>query len=152
MANVIFANDQNDLCIRQDDVLFLCQNILELLGKAQVELGVYLVNEERICQLHQEYFDDPSFTDCITFPIDREDPKGYLGEVFICPKAALIYTQENGGDPYIELSRYIIHTLLHLLGHDDQSAQERKKMRYLENKYLNLLKTKDLLLKNPKSL
>jgi len=38
--------------------------------------------------------------------------------------------------PAYELNLYVIHGILHLLGYDDRSARQRKKMRQRENKYV----------------
>ena len=94
------------------------------------EVSLYFVTERAICQLHRQFFDDPSPTDCITFPIDQET----LGEIFVCPKVAICYASEMQIDPYEEVALYIIHGLLHLIGYDDLTPPERRIMRKNEKK------------------
>jgi probable rRNA maturation factor len=89
------------------------------------ELSVYFVTEKKICQLHAEFFDDPSPTDCITFPIDSK----YLGDIFVNPAAALRYDSKN---PYRETLLYVVHGILHLLGYDDLKPKTRGAMRKIE--------------------
>ena len=108
----------------------LIQSVLKFQKSDCKELSIYFVTERRICGLHRDFFDDPTPTDCISFPIDRD----YLGEIFVCPKSAFRYTSENGGDPYEEIALYIIHGLLHLLGFDDLDPKERRVMRKNEKK------------------
>ena len=56
-------------------------------------MGVYFVTMKEICRLHDQFFNDPSPTDCITFPIDLDPATAdrYLGDIFIAPEAALAY-------------------------------------------------------------
>ncbi len=115
----------------------LIESVLEFQGVDCNELSVYFVTERRICDLHREYFNDPTPTDCISFPIDSET----LGDVFVCPKTALKYTAANGGDPYEEIVLYVIHGLLHLMGYDDIESEERRVMRKNEKKCMAHCKT-----------
>ena len=105
---------------------------------------------EEITALHGTFFQDPTPTDCITFPIDVGDtpllgPK-ILGEVFVCPKIALEYSPDN---PYLELTLYIAHTLLHLKGYNDQEEEDSLEMRSKEQEILEILQKKNLVLSNP---
>ena len=94
-------------------------------------------------KMHNEFFNDPSPTDCMSFPIDTEEDAEdcYLGDIVVCPAAALKYA-----DPYRETTLYILHGLLHLLGYDDIQPQDRKKMRRAEKTYMNYFETMGLLL------
>ena len=103
------------------------------------ELSVYFVGKRKIATLHGKYFNDPTPTDCITFPLDRD----FLGEIFICPKVAL---EANPRSPYVETTLYIFHCLLHLLGYDDISKKERARMQREQNRLLTLAKRKKCIL------
>ncbi len=97
------------------------------------EVAIYFVGTRKITQLHAEHFNDPTPTDCITFPFDDQ----LLGEIFVCPKAALDY---NPKKPYEETTLYIIHGLLHLLGYDDIDSKKRARMRREEKRLMALAK------------
>ncbi len=86
-------------------------------GKSYDEVSQHFVTTQEICSLHEEYFEDPSPTDVFPFLLIMR-MKGYkvLGDVFICPETAIEYVTENGGDPYEEMTLYIVHGLLHLMG------------------------------------
>lgn len=107
------------------------------------EIIVHFVNEGRISQLHADYFNDPTPTDCITFPLDPPQNKGnsyhVLGEAFICPKTALTYSKRLGIDAYEELYRYVVHCILHLIGYDDIQPSARTKMKRKERACLKKL-------------
>ncbi len=106
------------------------------------EIIIHFVTETKICLLHKEFFDDPTSTDCITFPIDppgEGNSHHILGEVFICPKTALTYSTRRSIDPYKELCRYLVHCILHLIGYEDTEASLRAKMKRKESLILKKL-------------
>lgn len=116
------------------------------------EAAIHFVGKKKICDLHAQYFDDPSQTDCISFPIDDQETCGYrvLGEVFICPQTAFEYLKKHKksqDELYEEITLYMVHGLLHLLGYDDIDQEDQKVMRQKEAFYMEKLKTKNLLLK-----
>lgn len=123
-------NRQRALKIPKNFTTSLVRVVLELEKVCCKTVFVYFVTEKRICDLHQQFFNDPSPTDCISFPIDKE----LLGEVFVCPRTALNYVKKNGGDPYQEVALYIIHGILHLLGYDDLAPAQRRVMRKKEKR------------------
>lgn len=115
----------------------LVRGLLRFLKKSPEELSLYFVTEETICSLHQEFFDDPTSTDCISFPMDDT----YLGEVFVCPKVASEYAKKHQTSPYNELVLYIVHGILHLIGFDDIEQEDRLKMRQMEEHCFTYLKS-----------
>lgn len=110
------------------------------------ETSIHFVDTPTICNLHKEFFNDPSPTDCISFPMDDAEEEGYriLGDVFVCPETADHYIQSNGGDLYQEITLYVVHGLLHLLGYDDLEEDDRALMRKEEARYLKQVADKGL--------
>ncbi len=110
------------------------------------EVSVYFVDTSAICELHKQYFNDPSVTDCISFPMDDVNEVGYrvMGDVFVCPETATSYVAEHGGDVYHEVTLYVIHGLLHLIGYDDIDDEDRQVMRQGETDYLAHVTAKEL--------
>ena len=103
------------------------------------EISVYLVGKRKITELHGEYFNDPTLTDCITFPLDHQ----FLGEIFVCPPVARTANPEA---PYDETTLYIFHCLLHLLGYDDINQKKRAEMRREEKRLMTLAREKKCIL------
>ncbi|QVL57122.1 MAG: rRNA maturation RNase YbeY [Simkaniaceae bacterium] len=134
--NVHTINSQSALKILPKEVERLVTSFLKWKSVECDEISIHFVSKDEITRLHKEHFQDPTPTDCISFPIDSpdEDQNGYsiLGEVFVCPEVAIEYVKKEGGDPYREASLYLIHGLLHLLGYDDQDDQSRSIMRAQE--------------------
>lgn len=105
------------------------------------ELSVYLVGKRKITHLHGQFFNDPTPTDCITFPIDSQ----FLGEIFVCPQVAC---ETNSKKPYDETTLYIFHCLLHLLGYDDIDKKKRVQMRREEKRLMTLARRKQCILES----
>ncbi len=135
-------NRQNLIPLSLDSVRFIVKSIPQREGQKGDEAAVYFVEQEEICKLHQDHFNDPSPTDCISFPLDdaSESPR-HLGEIFINPQAAAEYTADTPDHLYRELSLYLVHGLLHLLGYDDQTPEEEHKMRLAEKRHMEYLES-----------
>lgn len=104
------------------------------------EVTINFVTTQAISQLHADFFNDPTTTDCISFPMDEEtSPYRILGEIFVCPKTALDYAEAHDKDPQQELILYVIHGLLHLMGYDDIDPKDRRKMRIAERRHIKHL-------------
>ncbi len=121
-------NRQRDLTLHKGPARALVGAVLNFLGVPFEEVSIYFVGAKRIAQLHGQFFDDPTPTDCISFPIDKH----HLGEVFICPKVAIDYVAKKGGEAHREVALYVIHALLHLIGYDDLKPQAKAMMRKKE--------------------
>ena len=106
--------------------------------KRQAEyIGVTFLSDRTMRRYHQKFFNDPSPTDCMSFPID--EGKDCLGDIFICPKVAQISAKKEKSSLEKELSLYIIHATLHLLGYDDIKKQDRQVMRRKEKAVFDFL-------------
>lgn len=128
-------NYQKDLKISKSSVRALVEATLKYLSVCYEELSIYLISKKKISELHDEFFDDPNPTDCISFPLDEK----HLGEIFVCPKVALEYSEEHDLNPLEETALYVIHGLLHLIGYDDVTEKDRRIMRKKEKSCMDYL-------------
>jgi probable rRNA maturation factor len=149
-VNILFANRQRALSISPGGVERLVQTFLEWKHVSCDEVSIQFVEKEEMCRLHDDFFDDPTPTDCISFPIDHpknsQEEYSVLGEVFVCPEVGIEYANSKKTNPYTEVSLYVIHGLLHLLGFDDQEEKERMIMQGEENSAMEYLKENKVLL------
>jgi len=151
-VNAYIVNEQNSLIIPLEQIKPIIVQVLEDENCTCDEISINFVDEPTICQLHLDHFNDASPTDCITFPIDEEEDSCYrvLGEVFICPFTALKYARDNKVDAYLELTLYLVHGLLHLLGYDDIDQDDRTLMRKAEKRHMKNLITLGITIRNSK--
>jgi probable rRNA maturation factor len=151
--NICIADLQKDLPLTHEKKKLerIVKATLEFLKQNFDEVSITFVSAQEMKKLHKQFFNDASLTDCISQPMDDANDTGYkvLGEIFVCPKAAINYAAQDDEDPYRETTLYVVHGLLHLLGYDDIKEGDRKKMRAKEKSCLDMLEKKKLLLKAP---
>jgi rRNA maturation RNase YbeY len=120
------------------------------------DLGVYLVAAPEMTRLNETFLRHHGSTDVITFDYaegaasvsrlsgsgattgrakDRQDacPALLHGEIFICLDEAVSQARRYHATWQSEVVRYLVHGVLHLMGHDDQDRQSRRQMRAAEN-------------------
>ncbi len=100
------------------------------------ELGIVLVDEAAMEQLHVQWMDEPGPTDVLSFPMDElrpgtddiMSPAGLLGDIVLCPQVAIGQAETAGHELLDELLLLTCHGLLHLLGFDHAVPEEEKEM------------------------
>jgi metalloprotein, YbeY/UPF0054 family len=74
----------------------------------------------------KEYFNDDVLTDIVTFPIKNDNE--LEAEIYISVEMAKINSKEFNVSLDNELSRLIIHGVLHLIGFKDDTKDSKKIM------------------------
>jgi probable rRNA maturation factor len=100
------------------------------------ELGIVLVDEAAMEQLHVQWMDEPGPTDVLSFPMDElrpgtDDlvtPPGLLGDIVLCPQVATSQAEAAGHSLIDELLLLTCHGLLHLLGFDHAEPEDEREM------------------------
>jgi probable rRNA maturation factor len=110
---------------------------LELRG---VALAVTLTTDTRIRALNRRWRQKDHATDVLSFP-GGPPPPGWpgppvLGDVVISLDTARRQAKERKRRLGGELDRYLIHGLLHLLGHDHHAPGPARRMAALEDRLL----------------
>jgi probable rRNA maturation factor len=111
-------------------------NLDQLHVHPDAELGIVLVDEGAMEQLHVQWMDEPGPTDVLSFPMDElrpgtEDaptPAGLLGDIVLCPQVAIGQAETAGHSTLEELFLLTTHGLLHLLGFDHAEPEDEKEM------------------------
>lgn len=154
---IFIFNKQTDVSLCSRKTRIAVAFILNFFKIKTDEISVHFVSKKKICSLHKDLFNDPSFTDTITLPLDSPNQKEVyhvLGECFVCPKAALdfcYHDKRNGNMIYQEITLYLIHSILHLIGFEDISEKGKKMMRLKEKLVLNEIINNNLILSPKKS-
>jgi len=98
-------------------------------------LSLVFVDDTHIQNLNRNYLDHDYPTDVIAFPLDDESDDLW-GEIYISVERAKEQA-ETYREPFRrEITRLIIHGVLHLMGYSDQNAASKKKMKAKEEQYL----------------
>ena len=152
MIDIDISDQQDDIAFSVESVKRVVLFVLQAEGVRPDEVAVHFVSDQAMIALHETYFGSATPTDCISLPLDRERVAGYqhLGEVWVCPREAQRYVERGSGDVYQELTLYVIHGLLHLLGYDDTSETTRACMERTQLALLQDLTTHHLLITKTK--
>lgn len=96
----------------------------------KTEVTVMLTDEEEIRRLNRDFRDADSATDVLSFEMNEPLPEGgvYLGDVIIALPVARRQAEAQGHTPLAELSLLAVHGVLHLLGEEHDSAEQKAAM------------------------
>ncbi len=100
-------------------------------GLPPSELAVRFVDDAESAELHREHFDAPDPTDVMTFPDGTVNPETgvtRLGDLAVGAQVAEREAGARGRTVSDELILYVLHGLLHLLGHDDEDERDLAEM------------------------
>jgi len=112
---------------------------LRAAGVDRAELGVTVVGDTDMAELHRRHKDTPGTTDVLTFDL-RDDPADPIdADVVLCLDEAARQAAERGHGVELELLLYAVHALMHLLGEDDQDAASAGRMHRREDALLEAL-------------
>ncbi len=93
-------------------------------------ISITLVDAATIARLNRTHLGHAGATDVISFQFDRakrSDP--VIGDVYICPAIARRNALERDTSIREEISRLVIHGVLHVLGHDHPNDHRRESSR-----------------------
>ena len=132
---------KNRQCVRRIDTPLLRRIsrwlLAESLSVTQYELCVHLVGAAEMARVNETFLQHEGSTDVITFDhSESARPHALHGELFICLDDAVKQAKEFKTSWQSELTRYVIHGLLHLRGHDDLKPAARRAMKKEENRLL----------------
>ena len=99
---------------------------------------VSFIEDGTMRALHGRFLKSRRATDVLSFRYAEKAATGsrIMGEILIAPAAARRYAAAHGAPYRDELARYLVHGLLHWLGHEDGTAAQQRRMRVREDKLL----------------
>lgn len=113
------------------------RHVAEVEGTFVNELTYVFCSDEYLYRMNVEYLEHDTLTDIITFDTS-EGAKGLVGEMYISVDRVAENATSYGVPFFQELARVVVHGILHLCGHSDKEPSDERKMRVLENHYLQL--------------
>jgi len=145
---------QNEETFLERDILFHYETKFKLgdserqkrklqlfLEREKIEAGCIqytFMSDDQLLSLNQEHLNHDSYTDIITF--DLSIGQQLSADIFI----SMDRVKENAQTEEVpweeELDRVMVHGLLHLIGYDDKTEEEKKQMRSKEDEYVSAFK------------
>ena len=130
----ILVSDRQTAPVDVEGLVELARATLLGEGMGRVELSVSFVEDAEMEELHVRYMDEAGPTDVLSFPLDDEEHDGVrvLGDVVIAPAVA---ARNSPQDPAAELRLLLVHGILHVLGYDHETPDERAEMWTRQERY-----------------
>ena len=153
-ATIIIVNRQRTKKINARLLRKIVRELLRELNIPGAELGISLVGAEEMAKVNWNFLRHEGSTDVITFnhadagragsPLPADGAHGVTrptlhGELFICVDEAVLQAKQFKTHWQSEIVRYIVHGVLHLVGHDDLKPDLRRKMKRAENRLVRVL-------------
>ncbi len=102
---------------------------------AEVDLAV--VGAGEIAALNRRYLSHGGATDVLSFDMSEGGGKGIAAQIIVCGDIAARRAEAMGCSAQRELMLYVVHGLLHLMGHEDATVRGAAKMHAREDELLD---------------
>jgi probable rRNA maturation factor len=150
MFAVHIHNAQEAVAIDETFLREVVVHTLQTENVEHAEVSVAIVDDAAIHGLNRRFLDHDEPTDVLSFALDDAEPAGSRGfdkslgssskqidgEIVLSAETARRRGAEFGWSPTDEIVLYLVHGLLHLAGHDDQTPEDRIAMRTRERAVL----------------
>jgi probable rRNA maturation factor len=142
-STIIIVNRQRARKINSRRLKKITEALLADLKIGEAELGINLVAAREMTLINETFLQHEGSTDVITFDHSAPEKRKPLhGEIFICVDEAVLQAGKFKTTWPLEIVRYLVHGVLHLLGHEDGHATARRRMKREENRLLHELSKK----------
>lgn len=115
------------------------KHLLQGLNLSLYSLELNFISSSEIIDINKKYLSHDYSTDIITFNYS-DSQKIIDGEIFISTDDAKQNANKFKVSFIEEIGRLILHGILHLIGYDDLTPDDRKKMKNIENRLLKKYK------------
>ncbi len=146
----IIVNDESAVTEQMMDKL---RKAASACTQLDVEISLSFVSLDEIHELNREYRGVDRPTDVLSFPMfddqdeleavcgesDEEGQTVPLGDVVICMDKIIEQAEEFGHSRERETVYLFTHSVLHLLGYDHETEEEKKEMREREEEIMDLI-------------
>ncbi len=115
------------------DLVAIAEKALRAEKAARRDLSIAIVGDKTMAQLNRDYHGVDAPTDVLSFPSDEESE---VGEIIISYETAKANARTAGWRTRDELELLVVHGILHLLGYDDLTPEDRARMWKRQEKIL----------------
>ena len=132
-----FLQDVNYRIEQKNKIRNWISEALSAENKRFKEISYIICSDSFLLELNKDFLKHNSLTDVITFNLSVDDDN-IIGEIYISIDRVKENSKQYGVKLQEELKRVMIHGLLHLVGYNDITKQEKIMMRKKEDYYLSL--------------
>ena len=131
---------QEKIEINDEWVITVWKKILSDKNILNGVITIIMSEDEMLRKFKLNFFNQDVLTDVIAFNLEDKG-KPIEGEIYISLNRVKENAKEFNEEFINELKRVMIHGCLHLIGHDDDTVEQKEKMTFLENRYLNYMES-----------
>ncbi|MEX0939571.1 MAG: rRNA maturation RNase YbeY [Pirellulales bacterium] len=135
MFDISFHNQQSHLEVDEDRLRTAAERILSESGITAATVSIAVVDDAEIHELNRNYLAHDYPTDVLSFVLES-GPGELEGQIVVSAEMALAQADCFGWSAANELLLYVVHGMLHLVGHDDASPEAAARMRAAEREFL----------------
>jgi len=125
----------------------MVKSILQIIASGEKrtieKISIIVTDDDTLNQLKKQYFNDDVLTDTISFNFNEID-QDIDGEIYISIDRIRENAEKFKTGFQRELALVIIHSILHLIGYEDYSSDDRHQMDQTQQLYLEQILLKRL--------
>jgi len=125
----------------------MVKSILQIIASGEKrtieKISIIVTDDDALNQLKKQYFNDDVLTDTISFNFNEID-QDIDGEIYISIDRIRENAEKFKTGFQRELALVIIHSILHLIGYEDYSSDDRHQMDQTQQLYLEQILLKRL--------
>ncbi len=122
--------------INPEETVTWLQSVIASEKKTMGELSYIFCDDAYLHKINVDFLDHDTYTDIISF--DYSQGNVVSGDMYISVERVAENAENFNCSFRDELSRVMVHGILHYCGYNDKSTEEAKLMRSKENTYLAL--------------
>ncbi len=128
------------LTLKEDELTLWLENIADAEDYTIDKIDYNFIDAEELLKLNKRHLEHDTDTDIITF--DYSEGNNVLAEAFISTDALSENAHKFSQSVENESLRLIVHALLHCVGYNDKTDQDKNLMREKESFYIDLFHVK----------
>jgi probable rRNA maturation factor len=138
-VKITLQNQQKKVRIQSKKIKKLILKVLKGEGvKESGWINICFVDNPQIKKFNARFLKIKGVTDVLAFNLsDKKESNVILADIMISAQEASRQASNFKTTPEYELSLYVVHGLLHILGFNDHNPRQIKLMRKKESQYVN---------------
>jgi len=145
MINIdITCSPSKLLNYNENQIKTIIETVIKNEGVSKANISIVFSDDNLINKLKKDFFKIDEYSDVVAFRLNDYINRNVEGEVYISVQRVFENAKNYNEKRSKEISRVLIHGVLHLLNYKDKSKKEKIFMTKKENQYLNMVNWKFL--------
>lgn len=135
-TTVRICSSQKTLRVPRKKIADLVAFVARREGVCLADADVAVVGADEMARLNEQYARHVGPTDVLSFDLSDAGTAGLAVQIVLCADIAAAEAARRNISPRRELLLYVVHGLLHLMGHDDTTPRTARQMHAREEELL----------------